>query len=153
MKLYSKKLDGLDALEREKLVISKRLRELDKEELFSIEAILEQKKKEFGFGGGQSRSLLEWIPSLSTNPLLGRVVKVVRERLAHHPEKKQEQPKQRDKTPKTGVPGEKQTKNVIKSVAVEIIGGYLKWKAIELSYKGVRYLIAKNKEKKKEASV
>ena len=28
------------------------------------------------------------------------------------------------------------------------IGGYLKWKAIELSYKGVRHLIKKRKEKK-----
>ena len=42
----------------------------------------------------------------------------------------------------------KKGRNPLKVVAVEFIGGYLKWKAIELSYKGIRYLIKKRREKK-----
>ena len=44
-------------------------------------------------------------------------------------------------------PDEPQEKgrSIPKRLAIEFIGGYLKWKAIELSYKGIRYYIKKRK--------
>ncbi|MCF8451063.1 MAG: hypothetical protein K9G49_14415, partial [Taibaiella sp.] len=38
--------------------------------------------------------------------------------------------------------------NMLGTAAREVIGGYLKWKAIELSYKGVTLIIRKQKKKK-----
>ena len=35
-----------------------------------------------------------------------------------------------------------------RTIAIEFIGGYLKWKAIELSYKGIKVIVKKSKEKK-----
>ena len=47
----------------------------------------------------------------------------------------------------------KRVQKIAITVGKELIGGYLKWKAVELSVKGVRYLVRKTKEKKdKEVS-
>ena len=40
--------------------------------------------------------------------------------------------------------------NVLKSVAKEVVGNYLKWKALELSYKGISLVVKKRKKKKAE---
>lgn len=47
----------------------------------------------------------------------------------------------------------KRVQKIAITVGKELIGGYLKWKAVELSVKGVRYLVRKSKKKKdKEVS-
>ncbi len=41
---------------------------------------------------------------------------------------------------------------VLRQVAREVLGNYLKWKALELSYKGLSFVIKKQKAKRKQES-
>lgn len=41
-------------------------------------------------------------------------------------------------------------KKAVMSLGKEVLGGYLKWKAAELSFKGIAYLIKSRKKKRKE---
>jgi hypothetical protein len=53
---------------------------------------------------------------------------------------------QKKKKKKKGDGGKKKD-GLLVDLAYEILGGYLKWKALELSYKGVKYMVKKRKEK------
>jgi hypothetical protein len=44
--------------------------------------------------------------------------------------------------------GKKAGKNAFRWVTKEVLGGYLKWKAIELSYDGIKHVVESHKKKK-----
>jgi hypothetical protein len=134
MRLYPKKLRNIEDLEREKKLLRKESRDLDIDSLFSVDGILGKKNKDKDDGG----SLFDFLPV--SNPVVDLLVKFVQKKLAK---------KNGDSGASYAPPPEKKKKgkNLLKTVAVEFIGGYLKWKAIELSYKGIRHLIKKRKEK------
>ncbi len=136
MRLYPKKLRNIEDLEQEKKLLRKESSNLDIDTVLSFDGILGKKKK--GKETNGDSSLLDFLPV--SNPLVSLLVKFVQQKLA----KGGNNPKA-TYTPQAEQ--KKQGKNPIKSIAIEFIGGYLKWKAIELSYKGLRHLIKKRKKK------
>ena len=136
MRLYPKKLRSVEDLEREKKLLRKESKAMDVDSLLSLEGILGKKKK--GSEKEEGSSLLDFLPV--SNPLVDLLVKFVQQKLAK---------RVRNSTANYAPQAEskKKSRNPLKSAAIEFIGGYLKWKAIELSYKGIRHLIKKRKEK------
>ena len=134
MRLYTKRLRSIEDLEREKKRLLKESKRMEEEGFLSLEGILNNKQ-----GKGDDAGLFDLLPT--SNPLVAVLIKLVKQRFFN-----------KDNNSKTGntIPGteEKRRKNPLKSIAVEFIGGYLKWKAIELSYKGIRLLIKRRKEKR-----
>ncbi len=142
MKIYPKKLKGIKDLQKEKKILLKRQRELDEEGFFSLQG-LTGKPKEGGKDetSGDDNSLLGFLPV--SNPLVATVLKIVQQRFFRSgPEKKTRYHESGEsEKPKHGIPYR---------LAKEFIGGYLKWKAIEFSIKGIRYIIKTRREKNKE---
>ena len=132
MRIYPKKLRSIEDLEREKKLLKKESKNMDIDALLSFDGILGKNKK----GKDEEGSFLDFLPV--SNPLVDLLVKFVRKKLAKI-----------GRSDTEVLPGEKKQKgkNLLKTVAFEFIGGYLKWKAIELSYKGIRHLIKKRKER------
>ncbi len=135
MRLYPKRLRNIEDLEREKKRLLKESKRMEEDGFLSLEGILSNKP---GKDGGDP-GLFDLLPT--SNPLVAVVIKLVKNRLFN-----------KDNNSKTSnaIPAaeEKPGKNRLKSIAVEFIGGYLKWKAIEFSYKGIRLLIKRRKEKR-----
>ena len=136
MRLYPKKLRNIDDLEREKKRLLKESRRMEEEGFLSIESIFNNKSGKDKEG---IASLLDLLPV--SNPLTDILIRLVKQRLSNAG-------KSSNAENATAKEEKKQGKNPLKKIAVEFIGGYLKWKVIELSYKGIRYLIKKRKEKK-----
>jgi hypothetical protein len=119
MKIYPKKLRGVAELQQEKKRLLKQSRRLKKEK-----------------SDMQDREgVLAFLPV--SNPLLELAIKIIQKRISKKPGPKAEVYEIEAKP----------RKNRLKSVAIEFVGGYLKWKAIEWSYKGIRHLVKKHKEK------
>ncbi len=136
MRIYPKKLRNIEDLEREKKLLRKESRNMDIEDLLSFEGVLGTKK---GSKGEDEGSALDFLPI--SNPLVKVLVNFVQQKLAkkYNKSKPEHAPQPEEK---------KKRKHPLKAAAFEFIGGYLKWKAIELSYKGIRHLIKKREEKK-----
>ncbi len=143
MRLYPKKLRGIEDLERERKLLLKESRRMDDEGVLSMDGVLGKKKKdgEEKEGGG---SLIDLLPV--SNPVVNLLVKFIQRKLAQ----KANAPKQQFAS--AGEATVKR-KHPLKAFAIEFIGGYLKWKAIELSYKGIRVLIKRHKEKKADRDI
>jgi hypothetical protein len=149
MQLYPKRLRNIDDLERERKLVLKQKQRLEKEDLFSSGESSGKKgsktRDKEEVGGGALSSLIGLLP-IGNNPLVGIVVGFAEQYFAGRSERRSKkafsQPNDEGK----------KHKNVLGSLAVEFIGGYLKWKAIELSYKGIKLIIKKNKEKKAPAT-
>lgn len=135
MKLYSKKLRGIEDLEREKKRLKKQAKQLDKEDFMSLGKTGDKKKSG---SAEKSSSLLEMLPI--DNPIISLLLPIIEKKLLSRIGGGKESSR---KLVDTGAP----KKNIPLFIAKEFIGGYLKWKAIELSYKGVKRLIKKRKEK------
>jgi hypothetical protein len=135
MRLYPKKLRNIDDLEKEKALLMRKSRELEKEDILSIEGLIGKKGKEKGQG-----SILDLLPV--SNPVVSALVKIIQRRLSQ----KDKQPKAVNAPPPSSEVKPRSSK--LKAIAIEFIGGYLKWKAIELSFKGIRHLIRSRRERK-----
>jgi hypothetical protein len=135
MKLYHKQLHSVEDLKQEKKRLLKKSREMEKEGITSISSI-----KGFTEGSGVGlgiQSLLKL--SSGQTALLKPVFRWLQSKFA-----KKETP-QYSAAYGNYTAGKK--KNLLKTAAIEFVGGYLKWKAIELSFKGIRQLIKNRKEK------
>jgi hypothetical protein len=143
MSLYPKRLKSLDDLECEKKRVQKQIAELQEEKLFSKESLLAQ-LKENAKGGGQGGLLgmLGKFAPAGLVPVVGKVTELIKNKQ----QKQSSQP-----TAKTPIDGEPEKKNIFVRAGKEILMGYLKWKAIELSIKGVRYLYKKRVERREMA--
>jgi len=139
MRLYPRRLSGIADLKKEKRLLEKRSRELDKEEFLSLGGIFDGKKKKSGEEGGKG-SILDYLPV--SNPLVELLITIVKRRLN---KKGAEKPPKTVNVPKAPTDA-RPRKHRVKAIAIEFIGGYLKWKAIELSYKAIRRLIKGKKE-------
>jgi len=137
MRLYPKRLKGLDDLKREKEMLSYMKKQTEAEDFFP--------KVNLGFGGKSSKGIFSMISSLLSSgsglekgmaiaePLIG----ILRKRR----KKKKAKAKEEYTAPK------EPRKNVVKSLLISILTGYLKWKAIEM---GTKLIISFIKPKKKE---
>jgi hypothetical protein len=137
MKLYPKKLRNIDDLRKERKRLMKETAQLETEGI-SLAGLAAAGAS----GNDDKASFLDYLPI--SNPLVRQLLDFAISRLT---KKKTKSPKEceDDEAPR------KSGKSLLKRAAVEFIGGYLKWKAIELSFKGARYIIKKRKEKKEES--
>lgn len=131
MAFYPKKLNSLEELEREKQLLLSERKELESGQLFSIEGLWGKGDKEEEAGGLEN--LLDLLPGGS--PVISTVAGIVKDLLARG----------RKKGYADG--NEEKKDSILSKAAREFVGGYLKWKAVELSFKGIRYLIKSRRKK------
>ena len=135
MKMYSRQIKSVADLRKEKARLEKQCRQLEQDavnevtniRLPGLGAIAENARAKAGSGG---------LESLLGNIIPGAapVLKIVEDL----------------------IPGgsniaesiRKKTTKLAGGAAKEIIGGYLKWKAVELGFRGIRYFISTRKKKK-----
>jgi hypothetical protein len=144
MKLYPKKINSLDALEREKARLKRRKKALDREDLLPDGLFGGSGSGAGGVAGMLGDALHFKSPAL--NIVKDIAVKVVSRMMEQGGEEEPEAPKKSAHRE----PEQKEGKSVLHRLAWEFIGGYLKWKAIELSYKGIRYYVRRRKEGSEE---
>ena len=139
MKLYDKKLRNREDLHKEKRRLNREKRELEKEPLLSLDEVM-------GEAGSLGSGLVSRIIPLAANfsgPLAGIVGSLVGRFMNRKKSKSHDDEYERG--------GEREHHpNVLKSAAKEVLGNYLKWKALELSYKGISLVVRKRKKKKAE---
>jgi len=135
MSLYPKKLRNIEDLERERKLLQKERKRIEEEGFLSMDGIFSSNGKETSNLG----SLIDLLPI--SNPLVTMLLKMVQQKFTSKNDST-------DAGPERKGTKEKKDKSPLKSVAKEVIGSYLKWKAIELSYKGIRHLLKKRKEKR-----
>lgn len=149
MKVYSKKLRSVADLERERRRLLKERAEIEEQGLLSMDDVIDSI--------GNSRMLGGKIPAIISiasrvAPLAGTfaapLISVVQQWLSSpSAEDDADEKSISEKKTKT-----KETPSRAKSMAwalgKELIGSYLKWKAMELSYKGVKHIVKKQREKK-----
>ena len=151
MRMYPKEIRSLKELEQEKKRLQKQLKELDEQELFSMDSLLDGSRKknadDDAGGGFDISSLISMIPI--SNPIIKTILPLVQSRVMGMFQKKTSAATEQTASSSSAAPtpGQK-VKNAALAVGKEVLLGYLKWKAIELSYKGVRHLVNKQKAKK-----
>jgi hypothetical protein len=130
MKLYPKKLNSLEELKREKHLLLQTKKEIEQNSPLSLHFIKD--------------SITDTIQGATNNEgIIGTLASVISSPSVADMLTSASKPVLEFATDKVG-------KGVLKSAAKEIIGGYLRWKAIELGYKGVKHLVKVRAEKRKE---
>jgi hypothetical protein len=134
MELYPKKLHNINDLERERIRLLKQVKKIEDKD-YNLPGNLFGKKN----GGNKkeqaiSSKLLDMLPI--SNPIVKILADIVLQRISK-PKKVKAVQVDAYYQHQSGV----KVKSKIKALAIEFIGGYLKWKAIELTYKGARRLI------------
>ncbi len=146
MKMYSKNIRNLDELDREKRRLIKERKQLEQEDIFSIDGIVNSitsskptstPNTDFASSPGVGSMF-----SLS-GPLVGMVLEIVKDRITGKLEGK-------GNSALSDNPILQKGGTILKGAAREVIGGYLKWKAIELTYKGITLVVKRQKRKKVE---
>lgn len=139
MKLYYKKIYNIEDLRREKKVLLKELKRMDKKDILSFKGSSGKKRKEER-KETEVFQIADYFPG--AHPLVGILIKIIQNRLlkgrAANSTLQQAHPVATLK--QKGV-------KMLRTALVEVAVGYIKWKAIELTYKGVRALIRKRKER------
>jgi len=144
MRLYPKKLRNIQDLEREQKLLRKQSKKLEKEEFLSLDGLLNS-KKEKSKGQDVIGSVIDMLPI--SNPLIKLGLKILQGRLSENGNSEAKKKAKAAPPITTAL-----HKSKLRAIAFEFIGGYLKWKAIELSYKGIRYYLKKRKEKKADGA-
>lgn len=161
MKGYPKEIRSLKELEKEKKRLQKQLEELKEQDFFSMPKFGGGKRKktdddEDG-GGFDIMSLITMLPI--SNPIIRTALPLLKSQLTSFIQKKTAPAAATVETVSNSVqtlnPGTQTTGQKVKhaaiAVAKDVVIGYLKWKAIELAFKGVRHLVNKQREKKEAA--
>ena len=132
MKLYPKRLRSMDDLERERRALQREIKQMDKEEILSVEGLLGKSE-----GGDVFDKIIDMLPVSS--PLMKTGIGIVKDIL----KKRNAKAKATEKK----VPHEKKGPGIVARAAREFIGGYINWKAVELSFKGLKYLVNRGRAK------
>ena len=148
MKLYPKKLRSVAELEREKARLLKQSKQLDNVDILNGFKLGNSKKEDKKGSSNTSAdsgildTVFQLLPVSDkvSGILKDYVLPIVMKRAASS--KSDDGSKERSMGSKAG--------KIAKKVAWEVLGGYLKWKAVELSYKGIRYLVKTQKAKKEK---
>ncbi len=145
MGIYLKKLNSVKALEKEKARLLKERAALFDFNISSVRAVASPKDG----GGINAENIVSEIVSMlpvsdSVAIVASSVAKMFFQAGSNEVSISGKEQKRRKK--KEGQGGKKKD-SLLLDLAYEILGGYLKWKALELSYKGVKYMVKKRKEK------
>ena len=123
MALYPKKLNSLEELRREKYALKFAQKQANDKDFFSVESK--------DAGGVANASIVGTALSLLTSPSLLNTVITVAPSLIN-------------------LTGSKKAKNTfIQRLAKEIIGGYLKWKVVQMGLRGINIFLKSRKRKEK----
>ena len=122
----------MDDLERERRALQREIKQMDKEEILSVEGLLGKSE-----GGDVFDKIIDMLPVSS--PLMKTGIGIVKDIL----KKRNAKAKATEKK----VPHEKKGPGIVARAAREFIGGYIKWKAVELSFKGLKYLVNRGRAK------
>jgi hypothetical protein len=146
MKLYSKNIRNLEELEREKRRLTKERKQLEQEDIFSIEGIMNNITNSTATTSANNdltgASGMGTLFSIS-GPIVGMVVDLVKDKILTKSHSG-------NNTSLSSNPILQKGGSLLKDAAKEMIGGYLKWKALELTYKGVTLIVKRQKRKKVE---
>ncbi len=144
--MYGKKIYSMAALEAEKRKLIKQRVQMEEEGLVQIDELMEE--------AGSSLDIVSKIPFVSgivskVMPLAGTfggpVMGLVQDWLSRRADDSDApSDNSRQKGPAPG----KKVKDTLLTAGKDVLISYLKWKAIELSYKGVSRLVKTQKEKK-----
>jgi hypothetical protein len=121
MKFYTKQLNSLDELKREKQALKDQLKKTESEGFFSVSDVLPLKK------GGDDKDWTSQLSSIIDNVDAKELIIALA-------------------GPALGLLGDKIEKHTLKKIAKEFLGSYVKWKAIELAYVGIKAMLTKKKE-------
>ncbi len=126
MKLYNKQLNSIEELRREKQKLKADLQSADKQGLFSLDDLLPGNSKSNSKADNNAEGVD--IAGIATNLLssLGNKNTLLSVGL-----------------PLLKVAGNQLEKGVVKKILKEVGLGYIKWKAIELSVKGIKHMVDK----------
>lgn len=138
MRFYPKQLHSIQELKREKAALELRRKLTEEDDMFSFGDVIpamgkkdkdKTSKENKQTGEQDGDGIVEMISGFLDSFEMGDVLKIVG-------------------GPIVGLAGKKLRNNVVLPVAKELVGGYLKWKAAELSIKAARHFIKAKKEKK-----
>ncbi len=147
MAMYKKQLRSIADLEKEKRRISKKLEKLKSEDFLpSLKSGADFSMPDLDFLAG----VIPEKYSIVTK-FLPQVVAVAKQAFAN---RKSEKLASENVSGSEGKrKGAGKVKKVAGSILMEVLTGYLKWKAIELSIKGARHLIRQRRQKKAATDV
>ncbi|MCW3121167.1 MAG: hypothetical protein JWQ38_659 [Flavipsychrobacter sp.] len=140
----------MEDLEREQKLLKREIARLDEDDSLSLGGIgglisgksgkgKKDKDRDDEGGGFSIKSIVNMLPIAS--PITRGLMNLVIDRVIKRKDSRKEE--------RGDVYSEdKPKKHPIRNAAVEVLGGYLKWKAVELSYKGLRHLVKKRQAKK-----
>lgn len=137
MALYAKRLQSLDDLEREKARLKSQLAALDSQPMIAEDALPWNQLKDFASNGMVSK-LLAFVP-IASSPIVQTVIGIAKRKFFNA----EQAPPSAPTTKRPAKQEKEEEDNIFLSVALDIAKGYLAWKAIQLSYKGVRYLLSR----------
>lgn len=127
MKLYSKQLNNLEALKREKHVMKYALKHSD--DWLNIKAMMgKSDSTDTAAGAGLFGTLISAFGSKSLFNTIIAIAPPVLTLISKNSS------------------FFKKRKNPLESIAKEVIGGYIKWKAVQLAYRGIMSLVKSNKD-------
>lgn len=143
MKFYSRKLHNVEDLENERKRLLKQQRQMDKEPFLSLGSIVSSSKQ------GDTESKGGGLPLLGLIPFGGPVLNIIGGLVRRQLNKKKD-PVYKAAEYSHNIPGREKKHNMLRTMAVDVVTSYLKWKAIELSMKGAKKLMEKRREKNEE---
>lgn len=138
MALYAKRLQSLDDLEREKTRLKGKLAALDSQPMIAEDALPWNQLKDLA-SDGMVTKLLAFVP-LASSPIVQTMIGLAKRKFFNTEQATASTPSPKRAAKQELEKEEEEEDNIFLSVALDIAKGYLAWKAIQLSYKGVRYL-------------
>jgi hypothetical protein len=133
MRLYPKQINSIEELRLEKQKLLNASKQTDIKHLLSFDGIIFPKRSEKEENEDSSPSIADGLFKEGTiaETLLNLAMPALQKAGI-----------------KVGAAGKEYGKKIITSAAKELVGGYLKWKAIEWSLKGLFHFISSRKKKK-----
>ncbi len=142
MKLYSKRLLSLADIERERRRLVKEKEQMEADGLIDADELIGGLSEAGSMAGAGIAPIItglvtKYVPFAA--PFAGQISDLAENWLARRKEQSPDN---------TGSNTSNKVKTALVTAGKDIVFSYLKWKAIELSYKGVNKLLEKRKEKK-----
>ncbi|MEI8278321.1 MAG: hypothetical protein WCG87_01085 [Bacteroidota bacterium] len=134
MKLYPKRLNSLAELKKEKHMLMLAKKESELPDVLSFDLPLLSglgKKKDVEQASEDDNIVVDLIASFIESPDLSNLITTVAKPILNYAK-------------------DKAGTSILKSAAKEVIGGYAKWKAIELGFRGVKHLVKTKMDKRKK---
>lgn len=134
MALYTRQLNSLDELKKEQQRLKQELKDREEKGFFSMKDVLP---------GGSEKDAKDDKEDDGTDNLLSKAAGILGNSNASM--------LLNLAGPLLSIATGKAQSKILKTVAKELFGGYIKWKAVELGYRAVRMAVNKAKKKAEEA--